>query len=58
MSIQLVLITILMIVRVSSCENTFWNYYSSSALVFEPRDEDKGDVARIIFYMDIRYEGR
>ena len=42
---------------ISSCENTFWNYYSSSALVFEPRDEDKGDVARIIFYMDIRYEG-
>ena len=41
----------------SSCENTFGNYYSSSALVFEPRDEDKGDVARIIFYMDVRYEG-
>ncbi len=41
----------------SSCKNTFGNYYSSSALVFEPRDEDKGDVARIIFYMDIRYEG-
>ena len=41
----------------SSCEYTFGNYYSSSALVFEPRDEDKGDVARIIFYMDIRYEG-
>lgn len=40
-----------------NCENTFGNYYSSSALVFEPRDEDKGDVARIIFYMDIRYEG-
>ena len=33
----------------SSCEYTFGNYYSSSALVFEPRDEDKGDVARIIF---------
>tara|TARA_B110000444_G_scaffold242426_1_gene259733 strand:+ start:29 stop:1327 length:1299 start_codon:yes stop_codon:yes gene_type:complete len=24
---------------------------------FEPRDEVKGDIARIIFYMDIRYEG-
>ncbi len=24
---------------------------------FEPRDEVKGDVARAIFYMDIRYEG-
>lgn len=41
----------------SSCENTFGNYYSSSSLIFEPRDKDKGDVARIIFYMDVRYEG-
>jgi endonuclease I len=24
---------------------------------WEPRDEDKGDVARIMFYMDVRYEG-
>jgi endonuclease I len=24
---------------------------------WEPRDQDKGDVARIIFYMDARYEG-
>jgi len=24
---------------------------------FEPRDEVKGDVARMIFYMDVRYEG-
>lgn len=28
-----------------------------SANNWEPRDEDKGDVARIIFYMDTRYEG-
>ena len=41
----------------SSCVQTYGNSYSSSALVFEPRDEDKGDVARIIFYMDLRYEG-
>ena len=40
-----------------SCEQTYGNSYSSSSLVFEPRDEDKGDVARIIFYMDVRYEG-
>jgi len=38
------------------CE-TYGNYYNTSALIFEPRDEDKGDVARIIFYMDVRYEG-
>lgn len=24
---------------------------------WEPRDQDKGDIARIIFYMDTRYEG-
>jgi endonuclease I len=24
---------------------------------FEPRDEVKGDIARIIFYMDVRYDG-
>jgi endonuclease I len=39
----------------NSCYVTYGNYYNSS--VFEPRDEDKGDVARIIFYMDVRYEG-
>ena len=41
----------------NSCNQTYLNSYSDSALVFEPRDEDKGDVARIIFYMDLRYEG-
>lgn len=30
---------------------------SSSVFNWEPRDEDKGDVARIIFYMATRYEG-
>ena len=29
--------------------------YTSST--FEPRDEVKGDIARIILYMDVRYEG-
>jgi len=28
-----------------------------SEYTFEPRDEVKGDIARIIFYMDLRYEG-
>lgn len=41
----------------NSCDETYGNFYSSSSLIFEPRDEDKGDVARIIFYMDVRYEG-
>ena len=31
--------------------------YSNSAGVFEPRDEVKGDLARIILYMDLRYDG-
>ncbi|WP_211207343.1 endonuclease I family protein [Stackebrandtia nassauensis] len=31
------------------------NFYDSDS--FEPRDEDKGDVARMILYMAVRYEG-
>ncbi|RLL47064.1 ribonuclease [Oceanobacillus piezotolerans] len=31
------------------------NYYDSDS--WEPRDEVKGDVARMLFYMDVRYEG-
>ena len=31
--------------------------YNNASKIFEPRDEDKGDVARIIFYMDVRYDG-
>lgn len=30
---------------------------SSSEYLWEPRDEVKGDVARMIFYMAVRYEG-
>ena len=41
----------------TNCSQSFGNYYSGSARVFEPRDQDKGDVARIIFYMEVRYEG-
>lgn len=32
--------------------DTFWDSDS-----WEPRDEVKGDVARMLFYMDVRYEG-
>ena len=32
------------------------NCYDTGS-TFEPRDEVKGDIARIIFYMDVRYEG-
>ncbi|MDQ0270912.1 endonuclease [Cytobacillus purgationiresistens] len=31
------------------------NYYDHDS--WEPRDEVKGDVARMLFYMDVRYEG-
>mgnify|MGYP001572721328 CR=1 FL=1 len=32
-------------------------YTSSTDWVWEPPDSLKGDVARVIFYMDVRYEG-
>ena len=32
-------------------------FTSSSRWVWEPPDSLKGDVARVIFYMDVRYEG-
>ncbi|MDO6638516.1 endonuclease [Shewanella sp. 5_MG-2023] len=33
------------------------NFVDSSGRCFEPRDEVKGDVARMIMYMDTRYQG-
>lgn len=33
------------------------NYVDKTIPTFEPRDEDKGDIARMLFYMDVRYEG-
>lgn len=33
------------------------SYTSSSEWIWKPRDEVKGDVARMIFYMTVRYEG-
>lgn len=36
-------------------KNTTDCYYKGN--VFEPRDEVKGDVARMVFYMAVRYEG-
>tara|TARA_X000000950_G_C13522501_1_gene500233 strand:- start:58 stop:471 length:414 start_codon:yes stop_codon:yes gene_type:complete len=41
------------------CETTFGNKFKeeNDHGTFEPRNEDKGDVARILFYMAIRYEG-
>ena len=35
----------------------FGNYTCSNEWSFEPRDEVKGDVARMLFYMAVRYEG-
>ncbi len=32
------------------------NYVNAGMSAFEPRDEVKGDVARMMFYMDTRYE--
>lgn len=33
------------------------SYRDETLFTFEPRDEVKGDVARMIFYMAVRYEG-
>ena len=33
------------------------NFYDTSLRTWEPRDAVKGDVARMMFYMDVRYEG-
>lgn len=33
------------------------SYLSTSEYIWKPRDEVKGDVARMIFYMAVRYEG-
>lgn len=38
-------------------QGTTDSYTSSSDWIWEPRDEVKGDVARMIFYMVVRYEG-
>jgi endonuclease I len=35
----------------------YGNKVDNIAKTFEPRDEDKGDIARILMYMDVRYEG-
>ena len=37
--------------------NATGNRFNASAGIFEPRDAVKGDLARIIMYMDVRYEG-
>ncbi len=47
----------------TSCVEVFFqgestgSFYDDSNFSFEPRDEVKGDVARMIFYMALRYEG-
>ncbi len=39
----------------SSSTDAYGNKWSSS--IFEPRDSVKGDVARMLMYMDVRYDG-
>ncbi|RFC54894.1 endonuclease I family protein [Brumimicrobium aurantiacum] len=34
------------------------NFYNNSLHLWKPRDEVKGDIARMIFYMATRYEGQ
>lgn len=44
---------------VGSADSLTGNYWddSDSLWIWEPRDEVKGDVARALFYMAVRYEG-
>lgn len=37
-------------------EGKFYGCYETDS-TWEPRDEVKGDIARMMFYMDVRYEG-
>ena len=37
--------------------NNTGSFINNSQYTFEPRDEVKGDVARMLFYMAVRYEG-
>lgn len=43
-------------VEVSFQGDATGSFYDNSTYSFEPRDEVKGDVARMILYMDVRYE--
>ena len=40
----------------TSSHDNYGNYWNNGD-IFEPRDEVKGDIARILFYMVVRYEG-
>ncbi len=40
----------------TSSKDEYGNYWDNGD-VFEPRDEVKGDIARMLLYMDVRYEG-
>ena len=41
----------------TSVEHVGYGNYTCNSWDFEPRDEVKGDVARMLFYMAVRYEG-
>jgi len=41
----------------TNIEDRGYGNYTCNEWSFEPRDEVKGDVARMIFYMAVRYEG-
>lgn len=39
-------------------KNAAGNYVDTAREIWEPRDDIKGDIARIFFYMDTRYQGK
>lgn len=41
----------------SAVEESPLNYYNTTLRTWQPREAVKGDVARMMFYMDVRYDG-
>jgi endonuclease I len=41
-----------------NCLECLYDYYNGQGGIWTPRPEEKGDIARAMFYMAVRYDGR
>jgi endonuclease I len=41
-----------------NCPECLYDYYNGQGGIWTPRPEEKGDLARAMFYMAVRYDGR
>lgn len=41
-----------------NCPECLYDYYNGQGGIWTPRPEEKGDIARAMFYMAVRYDGR